>query len=329
MSNGNSLGRLMSFVLAIGLLAGCATANEQTTPPIIEKSLAEQLQGNAVSFGDWVIGCGNLGTCTAIVAVREYSAGLEQASLRIILPRDAADAPRVAIVRSGEVIEDVSPEAAIRLIFALHDGGDADAVHVSAKSVRYDVSGKGFAAAMSALAQWRALPAQQVNSTEGITSFPALRIEKPVVHPDLTNFEARCPEGHMGSSLQAWGLIGGATLWRAACGDEGLNPVSFWLISGPQGAPPEPVKFEDQAQTARAYNSWFDDSTGYLRMVHYFGHWESYSEDCGIYRAYAFGIGGMKLVEKRYMPTCGTGIGPEDWVITYRAAVFNGPDSGP
>ena len=178
---------------------------------------------------------------------------------------------------------------------------------------------------MKILARWRALPPHQLASNDIVTPFPAVRIDDPGIPHLVINAAKRCPKGHMGQSLQAWRSASGTLLWRAGCGNEGLNSISFWFTSGPDDSRPDPVTFEDEGQSVTPYNSWFQDSSGYLRTTQYFGS----NEDCGVYRAFAWGEDGMKLAEKRSMPVCGTGIGPKDWIATDRAVIFNGADPGP
>lgn len=324
MSKGRWPRKLWPLALLFRILAGCASS--EAAEPMDD---AVRVQGDVLLYGEWAVGCDNLGTCRAVALLRESDSGEPPVHIQMTFTDQISDAQSIQIWRGSEMLEGLSQLAAHKLQEQLLDTSGSDVVHVYSKAMHYDVPRKGFADVSGLLAQWRALPPQQLNSTAAITPIPAARIDKPVIHPALRGIAKRCPKGHMGSSMQAWRLISGATLWRAACGDEGLNPISFWAVSGPQGAPPSFITFEDGDTDVRPFNSWFDDSSGYLRMVHYYGHWQSFTEDCGMYRAYAWGKGEMKLLEKRYMPTCGTGIGPEGWIITYRAPVLNGPDSGP
>lgn len=291
---------------------------------------AAMVQGKVVRLGKWFVGCDNLGSCSAITPLGDPSILEETPYLLMIFTRDIADAQTVAIMRGDAMIDGFSPLAAHRLTEDLLNARRVGPVYLSDYPQRYAVPREGFPAVMRALAQWRATLPQHLRPAEAVTPVPAPRIDNPVVHPALANSAERCPSGHMGTSLQAWRGLGGSTLWRAGCGTEGLNSVSFWFVSGPQGNPPAPIRFEDHGSPAQAFNSWFDEATGYLRMTHYFGRWDSLAEDCGIYRAYGWGFGEMKLAERRFMPDCGTGIGPEGWITTYRSAVINNaPDSGP
>jgi hypothetical protein len=329
MNSRNVPGKLLSAALFLRALVGCAAVDEPTQTAAAVADGA-RLQGNAVRMDDWVIGCSNLNACTAIAPVREYRAGLEQAHLRIMFTRNVAAPPRLLVLRDGALVEELSQASANKLMAALADTGDGDAIHLSAAMERYDVPRKGFADVLAAQQQWQDAPSSQFLPTETIAPLPAVPLDTFMVPPLLKRAAKRCPEAHMGEPLKAWRGIGGAILWRIGCGNEGLNSVSYWYVSGPQGAPPEPVEFDARPGAVDAYNSWFDADRGYLRMVHYFGgQFISRYEDCGIYRAYAWGEGGMKLAEQRFMPQCGTGIGPAGWITTYRATALNGVDSGP
>lgn len=308
---------LLACLLMVG--GGVAAAPDAT----------RSIDGQVEQFGQWAIGCSNLRVCMAVARLREYDAGEQPVHIEITFTADKPEPHAVSIERDGAEIERLSLSAAQQLFKDLLKGEGADAVYMSRKGMRFDVPRQGFDQVSRMLADWRTRPPQQRFPTEVITPLPAARIKKPVVPPSLRGMSKRCPKAHMGSAIQAWCMIYGRTLWHADCGNEGLNSVNFWAISGPQGAPAELIEFADGDGMAQPFHSWFDPRTGYLRMTHYYGHWQSFSEDCGVYRAYTLGKGGMKLVEKRSMPICGTGIGPHGWVTTYHATVLNGPDSGP
>ncbi|MFN3748325.1 MAG: hypothetical protein ACK4SJ_06520 [Sphingorhabdus sp.] len=316
--------KLWPLALLTRMLAGCVTSEAQAD------SNTELLSsGEVMLFGKWAVGCDNTRSCTAIVPLTEPSVIEPPYYLQMRYSAVFSSSDSFVIMRDGAKVTELTPEAIVVLKQGLFNENGADMVDLVENWTHFEVPRDGFADVMTVLEEWRSMPPRPIESAIPVTPLPAVRIDKPVIHPVLRGIAKRCPKGHMGSSMQAWRLVGGATLWRAACGDEGLNPTSFWAVSGPQGAPPSFLTFEDGDTQAQPFNSWFDESTGYLRMVHYFGHWQSFTDDCGIYRAYAWGEGEMKLVEKRYMPTCGTGIGPEGWIITYRAHVLDGPDSGP
>ncbi len=318
------LRRFWPLALALAVLPGCASAN---APPLAE---AAAIQGSAIHTGQWVAACSNERVCIAIAPLRDDAGDDERAHIQFIFGAEIADAQSVAILRGGEEIEVFSPLAVHLLTQELLKRGAADPVHRSEQAVRYHIPRQGFAKVMDVFRHWRELPAPQPRSTATVTPIPAPLIEDIGVPAALADVARRCPAGHMGESLQAWSGFGGKLLWRAGCGSEGLNPVSFWFTAGPQGAPPEPVQFTDGASAVTPYNSWFEESTGFLRVTHFFGqHRGNSPDDCGIYRAYGWGVDGMELVERRIMPVCGTGIGPKGWFMTYRAAVFNAPDSGP
>jgi hypothetical protein len=348
--------KLWPLALFFRLLAGCATTSVEPQPTSAANIQGtENIQGNAVQFGQWTVGCSNLRICTTVAPVRDYSGDEGQAYIEIGVTDGIVAAQNLVIARNGRSIRSLSLFEGEALLDDLANGDGPDAALMDSRDARFDIPRQGFAEAMAAIEDWRAKPPQQLDSTDPVTPLPAFRIDNPVVPPTVRGIAKRCPEGHMGSAVQAWSLIGGSILWRASCGNEGLNSVNFWFVSGPQGAPPEMLDFADPTDPEEAfskwsndekkdagmlifepgpvrvepYNSWFDERSGYLRMIHYFGHWQSFTEDCGVYRAYAFGTGRMTLVEKRYMPACSTGIGPEAWPVIYRAPVLNGPDSGP
>ena len=318
-----SRGRVAAATLspALVMLAACETSNV----PQPEGDTAH-IQGDVIRYGQWALGCSNQRVCTAVAPLHNDQSGDAPPShMRVIFQVDIADPQSITVVRDGEQLDALSPLAMHQLSKELQKNMPSDAIYTTDKSVRYSVPRDGFTKVMNVLARWRALPPQQLASTDVITPFPALHIDDPGIPPLVVNAAKRCPKGHMGQSLQAWRSAGGALLWRTGCGNEGLNSVSFWFTSGPDDFRPDPVTFEDGGQSVTPYNSWFQDSSGYLRTTQYFGS----NEDCGVYRAFAWNEDGMKLAEKRSMPICGTGIGPKDWITTDRAVIFNGTDPVP
>lgn len=307
------------------LLLAVVLANYMSSNSPEPDNEAAHIQGNVVRYGQWVLGCSNQRVCVAAAALRKKHASDSPAHMRIVFQVDIADPQSIAIARNGEQIEALSPRAVHLLTKELRKPFLSDAIYQSDEAKRYAVPRDGFAGVMKVLTKWRAMTPQQLPPSDIVTPFPAELIDDPGVPPMLANVAKRCPKGHMGQSLQAWRGAGGAMLWRAGCGNEGLNSISFWFTTQPKGGSPESVMFVDGDDVVTPYNSWFQDSSGYLRMTHYFGEYE----DCGVYRAYFWGPRGMKPVETRVMPFCGTGIGPKDWIETYKTVVLNGPDSGP
>jgi hypothetical protein len=305
------------------LLAGCTTLDG----PAVD---ALNLDQDVLLYGRWAVGCDNMPVCTAIAPLNVQDGKYEPPFVRMTWAGTAADNYSFSILRAGEQLATLSPKASELLLQDLRNSEGSEYVHVADQAQHFDIPRSGFAQLIATLGEWQKRKPSAANRREVVTPLPALRLENPIPPLKILGAAKRCPKGHMGQSLQAWRGLGGQTLWRAGCGDEGLNSTSFWYVAGPQGDPATEVVFADRdGQPVTLYNSWFDEKSGYLRSAHYFGHWESYTEDCGIYRSYSWGVEGMKLVEQRLMPQCGTGIGPDGWIVTYRATVLNGPDSGP
>ncbi len=322
MSNSRWSRKIWPIAILLRLLAGCATVEETAVD-------ATAINGEVEQFGQWVVGCDNLPICTATALVGDVHVVEGSVYLQMTFTDKIADAQTIAIMRDGKLIEGLSPLAAHNLTEDLLGGTGAVSVYVAENSIRYPVPRGGFAQMIERLNNWRDQQPRRRNAAIPVTPLPASRIEKPILPPTFNNVAKLCPKSHMGSALQAWRLHDQSTLLRASCGNEGINSVNFWFLSGLQGVPSVPISFKDGDGRAQPFNSWFDDATGYLRMTHYFGRWDSYQEDCGIYRAYAWNGSEMQLVQRRYMPACGTGIGPAGWIPTYRATIFNGSDSGP
>lgn len=314
--------RRLPALFVVAVLAGCTTV--QAGSP----NAVDRLDGNAVSFGKWTIGCGNLRSCTAIAPLVGHGGESGPHFVQMTASGNFSDAQGFAINSSEQVVV-LTPQAGAALVRALLANDGLEAMPVAGSGGDHYVPRDGFAEALKALETWRiALPAT-ARATETVTPLPAVPLDSPIPQFKPPGGGRACPAASMGQSLQAWRGFGGQVLWRAGCGNEGLNSTSYWYFAGPQGAPPTEIQFEDRQGPVTLYNSWFSADRGYLYSVHYFGHFEGLTEDCGIYRSYAWDFQGMKLAEQREMPQCGIGIGPEDWIVTYRATVLGGPDSGP
>ena len=314
--------KIWPIAVFLRLLAGCATVEETTVEATV-------IDGEVAQYGQWAVGCDNLPICNATAVVGDVDTAEGSVYLQMTFTSKINDAPTIQIMRDGKLIEALPRPAAHDVIEDLLGGTDAVSVYVAENSERYPIPREGFAQVVKQLGIWRNRPLRRSNAAIVVTPLPASRIDNPAVPTTFMNAAKLCPKSHMGSAMQAWKLVDQNMLWQANCGNEGLNTVNFWFVSGPQGAPSVPIGFNDGDDEVRPFNSWFEDATGYLRMTHYFGRWDSYQEDCGTYRAYAWNGDKMHLVEKRSMPTCGTGIGPKGWITTYRATILNGSDSGP
>lgn len=284
-----------------------------------------RLDGVTLRFGSWALGCSNLRVCTAIAPVREAGNGDQAAHVRLTFTAIKAQPHAAAIVREEEPAEDLSAEAAQSLVRDLLNPLTHSATYASPRGDRFAVPRDGFAALTQALSLWRAAPPQQLRSLETVTPLPARPLRDAQVPPVVAKAGRLCPKNHSAAPPQAWQGAGGTQLWQVHCANEGTNSISLWFYSSAPGATTEPIRFEDRDGPAEALNSQLDAETGTLHMVHYFGGQYIYRhEDCGIYRSYGWTEKGLKLIEKRFMPFCGTGIAAEDWIITYQAALLNG-----
>ncbi|RDV07270.1 hypothetical protein DXH95_07870 [Sphingorhabdus pulchriflava] len=303
--------------LLAALLAGCTVLDG----PAVD---ALTLDDDVLIYGQWTVGCSNLRRCTAIVPLSEPSRIDAPYYLQMRYSGMFSDSDGFSVMRDGKVVATLSSEASDWLLQDLRKSDGSDSIRIVENDLRFDVPRSGFAQVIAALEAWRLRSPQTSSNPDIVTPLPAMQLDNPTPPLKVVGAAKRCPKGHMGQSLQAWRGIGGQTLWKAGCGNEGLNSASFWYLAGPQGAPAMEIQFEDRDGPVTLYNSWFEASNGYLHSTYYFGHFESYTEDCGIYRAYVWAVEGMKLVEQREMPKCGTGIGPEGWITTYRAAIIGG-----
>lgn len=287
------------------------------------------LRGEVRQFGDWLAGCSNQRTCIAIVPIGDDDGTTRRTYVQLTFAGNSPDATGFAVMRSGAPLATYSQAAAARFSRDLRSEGGADSVRIVASNQEYAVPRKGFADLARALAQWWSRLPLVATGHDTVIALPAVRLDNPIPPLKVAGAARKCPVAVFGQSLQAWRGIDGSILWRVGCGSEGLNPASFWYMAGPQGAPAIEVRFEGRDDPVPLSNSWFSAETGYLHSTHYFGYFESFTDDCGIYRAYAWGIAGIRLAEQREMPLCGTGIGPEGWIPTYRATVPAGTEVRP
>lgn len=306
------------------LLAACSAVQAKSRRP------DHRLDGVALRFGSWVVGCSNLRVCAAIAPVREFENGDQPAHVRLTFTADKAQPHAAAIVREDGPVEELSAEAAHRLARDLLDPQFDPATLVSTGGSRFAVPRDGFAGLTQALALWRAAPPQQMRPFDTVTPLPARPLRDAEVPPVVSRAGKLCPDNHSGVAPLAWQGAGGARLWQVHCANEGLNSVSFWFYSSTPGAAIEAIRFEDRDGPAQAFNSQFDAESGTLHMVHYFGGQYIYRhEDCGVYRSYGWTVKGLKLIEKRFMPVCGTRIDSEDWIVIYQATMLIGSGRRP
>lgn len=310
--------RLPIWLCLPGILVGLAAGAK---PP----DDAQRLQGSALRYGSWALGCSNLRICTAIVPVVEIENGDAPAHVRLTFTANKAQPHAAAIVRDGKPADELSDEDAQRLVRDLLDPQTGQAMFASRRGGRLAVPRDGFAALTQALASWRAAPPQPSRLIDPVTPLAARPIGDGQVPPVVTRAAMLCPENHSGVGPQGWLGAGGTRLWQVSCANEGTNSVSFWFYSNAPGNAPRPIKFKDRDGHAEPFNSQFDAASGTLEMVHYFGGQQIYRhEDCGIYRSYGWTVKGLRLIEKRYMPFCGTRIGSDDWIVTFQAPVLIG-----
>ncbi|TAG01935.1 MAG: hypothetical protein EAZ43_10570 [Betaproteobacteria bacterium] len=287
------------------------------------------LQGDVRQFGRWAVGCSNLRSCTAIVPLNQPSVLDPPHYLHISFSGAPGEGDSVSVMRNGRTILVISKEAAHQLTQDLRKPVGPGVVDLTFGGQEFAVPSDGFARVMLALEVWSSKPSLNAMSPAPVTPLPASRLQKLVPPPKLISASRRCPDNRAGRLLEAWRGANGQVLWHATCDNEGLNLIGVWQLTNRRQVTAVDRYIDGRNATTTLYNSWFDADTGYLRTTHYFGRHDSYQEDCGVYQVYAWGIEGMKLVEQRSMPQCGTGISPEGWIVVYRAAVLNGPDPGP
>lgn len=280
--------------------------------------------------GSWVVGCSNLRVCNAIAPVTDFENGDAPAHIRLTFTSDKAQPRAAALLREDGPAEELPTEAVQVLVRDLLDPQTGPATFVSRHGNRFAVPRDGFAGLTQALALWRASPPQQLRSLETVTPLPARLLRDAQVPPVVVGASMLCPENHSGLPPQGWQGAGGARLWQVHCANEGINSISFWFHSSAPGAPIEPIHFEGRDGPAQAFNSQLDAESGTLHLVHYFGGQQIYRhEDCGIYRSYGWTVKGLKLIETRFMPVCGTRLDPEDWIVTYQATMLIGSGHKP
>jgi hypothetical protein len=291
---------------------------------------AQRLQGSVLRYGNWALGCSNFRVCNAIVPVTEFENGDAPAHVRLTFTADKAQPHAASLLRADGPAEELSAEAAQSLARDLLDPQTGPATFVSRHGNRFVVPRDGFAALTQALAFWRRAPLPQLRAFDPVTPLPARLLLNASMPPVVAKAGKLCPENHSGLPPRAWLGAGGARLWQVHCANEGTNSISFWFYSSAPGAAITPIRFADRDGPAQAYNSQLDAETGTLHMVHYFGGQQIYRhEDCGIARSYGWTVKGLKLIETRYMPFCGTKLDPEDWIVTYQATMLIGSGRKP
>lgn len=322
MNSCKSLSLLALLVFALAL--PCQTA--AATKPLHQDA---NLQGEVRQFRRWTVGCSNLRRCAAIVPLNQPSVLDPPHYLQMNWSGVFNVGDGFSIMREGKEIVALPQESSQQLMQDLRKSDEREVVDLTYGDLRFAVPRDGFVQVMLALEAWMSRPAVAALSTAPVTPRPASPLKRPVPPPKLVRAAKSCPRNYVRPPVQAWRGANGQTLWHAGCANEGLNTISFWQLTNPPRASAADRRLDGHNGPVTLYNSGFDADTGYLRSSHYFGRHDSYQDDCGFYQAYAWTLDGMKLVEQRSMPQCGNGIGPQGWIVVYRAAILNGSDSGP
>lgn len=307
------------FELIARLLTGCAAGHAPARPSDVQR-----VDGQTAQFGQWAVGCSNLGSCTALAAVRSETDGNVRVYIRIIFLNQSQNPHSIIIHSNGAPIARFGSIEATKLTQDLIGSVDA-AVLLPVFEANYRVPTTGFGEAIDAIKSWQLLPPKSPSDTPVITPFPGQIIDETPLPNWIAGTAENCPDGQIGDETKLWRGVGGSLLWRIACANEGLNVPSVWYYANGPIAQPTPIQFLDGNRPITPFNSDFEAENGLLTMTHYFGGQYSYSfEDCGIYRAYGWTTEGLKLVETRSMPFCGTGIDPDNWITTFHATLLIG-----
>jgi hypothetical protein len=223
------------------------------------------------------------------------------------------------IRRYGTRVDEVAGGELARLLAALAPGEAGPVWFQTRSGRRMGVQAAGFDGVANALRNTRRAARADDRLASPVTPLPTVPVPDPPVPPAIEAAAATCPQGAIDAPPQAWRGLGGQMLWRIPCDNPGINRISLWYISGPQGAPPVPALANDPI----LFNAGFEGATGRLAATVYFGAWHADNpEDCGVHRVYGWGLRGLELIEERMLPVCGTGLEPPDWIETYRAPEF-------
>jgi|GEM_PF-5103200 hypothetical protein len=301
------------------LLAGCAA---HFTPT--QNTEVEQIDGGAMQFGQWVAGCSNLGTCTALAILDNKPDEDEPTIVRVTFAKQFKCSVIITIQLDASSITRLSDNAACDLKRNLLAESETGTAALTENSINYEVPREGFSKLNAAIEHWQGIQPQGVSNVFVVTPFAAQPINEFTPPRWISEAAENCPNGKLSGALRAWRGVNGSLLWQARCDGEGLNTLSDWYYSSNSSAVATRVIFPSSKGSATPHNSELDSENGLLTMTHYFGGQYSYSyEDCGIYRTYGWSTDGLKLINERFMPKCGTGIDRDDWIVTFQAVVLN------
>lgn len=283
-------------------------------------------------IGDWLVGCNNLGRCTAwgIPGSATPGAGPAWFAISITSAASMPATPEVEVVALGAQRDRpsgllVGPDGVIPVA---PQGGrrqldqeqaviwlrrlQAGAVIASRGDIPQawpSLSAEGFAAVWQVLTRPRT--ARPVAARPRIAQAVELIVSG---HPPIAITRFSCPAGAERGALRrfAWPSHG-TDLWSVTCnGPDG--PRLHWLYQ-PRGGPLAALRLPDGGGPAiegGLADSGFEFDFGILRArIGPAGR-----DDCGIQRAWAFDGQGWFLLERREMPVC-VGLNPPDWIATY------------
>jgi hypothetical protein len=281
--------------------------------------------GEVDRYGDWFVGCNNLGLCTTVTATNQRTTPPATSAHIVIEFRGDSDDKVVAQLHPAVKPSIVLPATTTQRLLADLTRSNQDTAIVHDTDGRpYGFTAAGFSEAVSALRTWRMGYGRRNLVSKPILATPVQRLENVGTPAVLRRIKRRCPAGQMElNPFQAWKQSDGTIIWRAGCDDESINPTSFWFWSASLRAPKTLIRFSNgQKGFVPAYNSWLDINTGLVRITHSFGHFE----DCGVRRLYSWQNGAMELFEERVMPICGTDLQQENWISVYSAgSIVVGP----
>lgn len=344
------MNRLKQLAIAAGLLTQTSCADAKTR-------LQFDIDGHVARNGEWAAGCDNVGRCTAIgmprpPASREpakdapYAMGIifqieaEPAALATLdfFPLNEFTIDGLELFRIEGLPSDmgrqfrflfepktIPAESAFELVRMMRAGKTVRGVNDKSGDVRIRFPRSGFGALASAIDMHREKHTPPLNEFEDrpLNKLRPVAVSEGRGHSALQANEADlpCEPRGIGTATQKFVMLNGALLFRLECDQPNRITRSYSYEVGGKSDRPTLLVLPEPRDDALALvidglsESSFDPETGILQSLEI----AVPEGDCGVWRRWATTRAGWKLVERREMPVCGSGLEPADWIRTYRS----------
>ncbi len=317
------------------------------------------LRGEVVLSGDWAFACNNRGLCTGIgvpdarpaldpelailppVVVRieigkgsgtEKSAWLhlpknieELSGFKLGASAGSGDSGPAGLLVPEEQVDALFQELGRQTPHIVHDTQTGKAV---ARLPQHGFEW-GYAAVQRVQSQFDVTTPTSVDPSirpDNAVSIQALESAPASALPSVTVAQCSGPSADIIAKRHL--LSDGTRLWQYVCAfDGGVDGPSLLFSQKDSKAPLVPLVLPDPAGTPiDAGQVWLRDASLTSGILLVSSAYEGTGKDCGRYWIWVLTRDGFRLIAKRDMPKCGTGLSEGLWLDTYDASFLDDLD---